>query len=429
MSSPILQVENLSKYYQIRHDVVDPYSTLSGALADAGRNLFHYLLHPAGKSRKVTRETFKALDDVSFEVNRGDRIGIVGCNGAGKSTLLKLLSRITEPSRGSIRIRGRLSSLLEVGTGFHSELSGRENIFLNGSILGMKQAEIRRKFDAIVDFAGVEKFLDTPVKRYSSGMYVRLAFAVAAHLEPDILLIDEVLAVGDMEFQKKCLGKMNDISKDEGRTILFVSHNMEALTSLCDRAILLESGKLTMDADCEQVVLQYAKSIASTKAAPLSEFRARQSRSTGEVLFQDMQIETETGSPIPKTGERVRFRFFFKHRDPSKPFSNMIFSMTVGNLFHPLFNLYYSMGPDGGAAVLQDGDCLECSIPRLPLTEGDYYINLFIGQPHSQADCLENIPFPVLGARFQSGQRNCGDMHKGNVTLIPHEFTLRGKHD
>lgn len=430
MSSPILQVENLSKYYQLRHDVVDPYSaTLSGTLADAGRNLFHYLLHPAGKSKKIIRETFKALDDVSFEVNPGDRIGIVGRNGAGKSTLLKLLSRITEPSRGSIKIRGRLSSLLEVGTGFHSELSGRENIFLNGSILGMKQAEIRRKFDAIVDFAGVEKFLDTPVKRYSSGMYVRLAFAVAAHLEPDILLIDEVLAVGDMEFQKKCLGKMNDISKEEGRTILFVSHSMEALTTLCNRAILLDAGKLIMDADCEQVVLRYAKSITRTQTAPLREFRTRQSHSTGEIQFQNMQIETGTGSPIPQTGDSVRFRFFFKHRDPAKPFSNMIFSMTVGNLFHPMFNLYYDLGADGNAPVLRDGDCLECSIPKLPLTEGDYYISLFIGQPHSQADYLENIPFPVLGAQFQPGMRNCGNLYKGNVTLVPHEFTLRKKHD
>jgi lipopolysaccharide transport system ATP-binding protein len=204
----------------------------------------HKLIHPfAAPEYDPTHEEFWALKDVSFDIQQGDRVGIIGRNGAGKSTLLKILSRITEPTSGKISIKGRVASLLEVGTGFHPELSGRENIYLNGAILGMSKAEIKSKFDEIVAFAEVEKFLDTPVKRYSSGMYVRLAFAVAAHLEPEILIVDEVLAVGDVQFQKKCLGKMEEVGK-EGRTILFVSHNMAMISNLCQKGILLETGKI-----------------------------------------------------------------------------------------------------------------------------------------------------------------------------------------
>ena len=202
-------------------------------------------------------EEFWALKDVSFEVQEGEVLGIIGRNGAGKSTLLKILSRITEPTSGRVTLRGRVASLLEVGTGFHPELTGRENIFLNGAVLGMSRAEIRKKFDEIVAFAEIDKFIDTPVKRYSSGMYVRLAFAVAAHLEPEILIVDEVLAVGDAEFQKKCLGKMNEVSRRDGRTVLFVSHNMEPLLKLCDRGILLNSGQLTEIGPVSEVISAY----------------------------------------------------------------------------------------------------------------------------------------------------------------------------
>ena len=202
-------------------------------------------------------EEFWALRDVNFEVKQGDRLGIIGRNGAGKSTLLKILSRITEPTKGRVMIKGRVASLLEVGTGFHQELTGRENIFLNGAILGMSRTEIKRKFDEIVDFSGVEKFLDTPVKRYSSGMYVRLAFSVAAHLEPEILVVDEVLAVGDEEFQKKCLGKMKDVSSNEGRTVLFVSHNMGVITQLCNKGMLLNKGMLEISGNANAVIQEY----------------------------------------------------------------------------------------------------------------------------------------------------------------------------
>jgi lipopolysaccharide transport system ATP-binding protein len=212
------------------------------------------------ESPKESQELFWALREISFEVSEGERIGIIGRNGAGKSTLLKILSRITEPTLGRISLKGRIASLLEVGTGFHPELSGRENIFLNGAILGMSRIEIKKKFDEIVAFAEVEKFLDTPVKRYSSGMYVRLAFAVAAHLEPEILIVDEVLSVGDMQFQRKCMGKMQDVSKNEGRTILFVSHNMEAIQKLCTKGILLNHGQAIANGDIAAIVKKYLQS-------------------------------------------------------------------------------------------------------------------------------------------------------------------------
>lgn len=259
MSDPVIRVENLGKHYRLRHQQSERYTALRDVIAN-GAHSFVQRLNPLNsrKSQAVNQneEEFWALKDVSFEVNAGDRIGIIGRNGAGKSTLLKILSRITEPSKGSIRIKGRVASLLEVGTGFHPELTGRENIFLNGAILGMGKTEIRRKFDEIVTFAEVEKFLDTPVKRYSSGMYVRLAFAVAAHLEPEILIIDEVLAVGDVQFQKKCLGKMEDVGR-EGRTVLFVSHNLATVKQLCTRAVLLAGGTVVKDGYPSDVVSAY----------------------------------------------------------------------------------------------------------------------------------------------------------------------------
>jgi lipopolysaccharide transport system ATP-binding protein len=257
--SPVISVENLSKRYIIGHQRQGRYTALRDVLADGARRIGNKLIHPfATPQHDPTHEEFWALKDVSFDIQQGDRVGIIGRNGAGKSTLLKILSRITEPTSGKISIKGRVASLLEVGTGFHPELTGRENIYLNGAILGMSRAEISSKFDEIVAFAEVERFLDTPVKRYSSGMYVRLAFAVAAHLEPEILIVDEVLAVGDAQFQKKCMGKMNDVGK-EGRTVLFVSHNMGALRNLCERAILLRDGSLAAEGDTEIVISEYVK--------------------------------------------------------------------------------------------------------------------------------------------------------------------------
>ncbi len=254
MNESIIIAENISKRFVLSHQNSERYKSLRDSISDAAKSVF------SKKEIKDTEEEFWALKDINFEIKKGDRVGVIGRNGAGKSTLLKLLSRITEPSTGKITIKGRVSSLLEVGTGFHPELTGRENIFLNGAILGMTRNEIKAKFDEIVDFAEIEKFLDTPVKRYSSGMYVRLAFAVAANLEPEILLVDEVLAVGDAQFQKKCLGKMDDVSKKEGRTILFVSHNIGAIKSLCNKGILLRKGELAFHGEVNETINLYENS-------------------------------------------------------------------------------------------------------------------------------------------------------------------------
>ncbi len=284
-------VENLAKRYIIGHNRSKD-DGLRHAVENAIRAPFEYLRSGRRRNGK-TREEFWALRGVNVKIEPGEVVGIIGRNGAGKSTLLKLLSRITEPTSGSIRIRGRVASLLEVGTGFHQELTGRENIFLNGAILGMTRVEIKRKFDEIVAFSGVEKFIDTPVKRYSSGMYVRLAFAVAAHLEPEILVVDEVLAVGDAEFQKKCLDKMDDVGQS-GRTILFVSHNMQAITRLCSRCILLNEGEVKLDGDSTEVANAYLRSgITTTAVREWSDLTTAPGDQV--VRFCAVRVRSETG--------------------------------------------------------------------------------------------------------------------------------------
>jgi lipopolysaccharide transport system ATP-binding protein len=263
MSDIIIKAEHVGKSYLIGHQRQQGYTALRDVMAQKAKSFAKGIKNTFSGKQLIDGnevEEFWALKDVSFEIKRGDAVGIIGRNGAGKSTLLKVLSRITEPTTGKITLNGRVASLLEVGTGFHPELSGRENIYLNGAILGMSRAEIKTKFDEIVDFSGVEKFLDTPVKRYSSGMYVRLAFSVAAHLEPEILVVDEVLAVGDAEFQKKCLGKMNDVSQKEGRTVLFVSHNMIAIKQLCSSGILMKNGSIVCASSVQNTIDEYLKS-------------------------------------------------------------------------------------------------------------------------------------------------------------------------
>jgi lipopolysaccharide transport system ATP-binding protein len=269
MADNIIRVENLGKKYIIGHQRQEKYTALRDVISQSMKNVFQKskeLLSGKMVTEGDVEEEFWALQGINFEIKPGDRVGIIGRNGAGKSTLLKVLSRITEPSTGRVVINGRVASLLEVGTGFHPELTGRENIFLNGAILGMGRAEIRSKFDEIVAFAEVEKFLDTPVKRYSSGMYVRLAFAVAAHLEPEILIVDEVLAVGDAQFQKKCLGKMEDVSKNEGRTVLFVSHNMGVVSQLCSSAMLLKKGMLVKTGSVNEIVQEYLSNLSTNES-------------------------------------------------------------------------------------------------------------------------------------------------------------------
>ncbi len=264
-----IKIENLSKKYIIGHKREDRYTALRDVMMHKLRSIGHRFMHPLSPNpEEVDVEEFWALKDINLEIQQGDRVGIIGRNGAGKSTLLKILSRITEPTKGRVQINGRVASLLEVGTGFHPELTGRENIYLNGAILGMSRTEINKKFDEIVDFSGVEKFLDTPVKRYSSGMYVRLAFSVAAHLESELLIVDEVLAVGDEEFQKKCLGKMGDVAS-HGRTLLFVSHNMSAIRNLCNKSVLLSRGKKVEYGGTEKVIKGYLSNFYSTYASSI----------------------------------------------------------------------------------------------------------------------------------------------------------------
>jgi lipopolysaccharide transport system ATP-binding protein len=304
MPAPIIKVENVGKNFIIGHQSNERYTALRDVIANSVKSTWKKTVDLVKGNYYVEggiAEEFWALRDINFSIEPGERVGIIGRNGAGKSTLLKILSRITEPTKGRITIRGRVASLLEVGTGFHPELTGRENIYLNGAILGMARSEIRKNFDAIVEFAEVEKFLDTPVKRYSSGMYVRLAFAVAAHLEPEILIVDEVLAVGDAQFQKKCLGKMQDVSKNEGRTVLFVSHNMQAIQDLCNKGILLNKGELVAEGPINRIIETYVNNNSLNSAVytfkPVDTIKAFVSSLKISDLDNNLNSEIPFGKP------------------------------------------------------------------------------------------------------------------------------------
>lgn len=377
MSDTVIQVENLSKRYVIGHQKQERYSTLRDAIANSAKSLKHKIFNSNQKFEDPSYEEFWALKDVSFEIKRGDRVGIIGRNGAGKSTLLKILSRITEPTSGRISIKGRVASLLEVGTGFHQELTGRENIFLNGAILGMSRAEIRKKFDEIVDFAEVENFLDTPVKHYSSGMYVRLAFAVAAHLEPEILIVDEVLAVGDIEFQKKCLGKMGDISQKSEKTVLFVSHNMSAIRRLCSRSILIDKGNIKSDGRTYKVLDNYLKEFfVSNQSLWIGQDRL------GNNLFKlnIVKLRNSLGEYTSSINisESAFVDIFFTITEKG---AKIQFAITVTNsndecVFSSLSNLdtkYHNQPLDIGEYVSS------CCIYGDLLNSGNYYISLNIG--------------------------------------------------
>lgn len=319
-----------------------------------------------------------ALKNINFDIKEGEVCGIIGRNGAGKSTLLKVLSRITRPSNGSIKGRGKISSLLEIGTGFHSELSGRENIYISGSMLGMKKAEIKKKFDEIVDFSGIEQFLDTPVKRYSSGMYVRLAFGVAAHLDPDILIIDEVLAVGDAEFQKKCMGKMKDVSSQKGRTILFVSHNLQAVNNLCSRAIWLQKGVINAIGETQTVVNKYLG--AFQKKLWKREWSCQDA--PGNEWLKLLSVELIPHLPHPtapidiRTPLTVRFRIYNANNNINLSTNLVLFSLTGECIFD-----VPSASGDFDEGVVEG----ECTIPGKFLNDGSYYFSLFFLKDASRA--------------------------------------------
>jgi len=323
--SAVIKVENLSKKYIISHQGLERYTALRDVIMEKLNGAIARIRYPlaAHNQNDNTHEEFWALKNINFEIKQGERVGIIGRNGAGKSTLLKILSRITEPTTGRIRIRGRIASLLEVGTGFHPELTGRENIFLNGAILGMGKAEIKKKFDEIVAFAEVEKFLDTPVKRYSSGMYVRLAFAVASHLEPEILVVDEVLAVGDTIFQKKCIDRMMEVS-GQGRTILFVSHNFSAVKALCSKTMLLKTGKITFSGDVDQAIDKYSgESFLTGKEISLIDIERR--GTAQELIFDKL---TFLNYPV-HFGEPIKFKIKLKSTGIQKMFTGIDFGFAI----------------------------------------------------------------------------------------------------
>ncbi len=388
-STPAISIKNLSKCYKLgtigRHTLVDEAQYWWHKIRGRDpREYFGKIGHTATEKRKAEAERegnpeFWALRDVSFDVQPGEVIGIIGRNGAGKSTLLKLLTRITEPTSGEIVLDGRVASLLEVGTGFHPELTGRENIYMNGTILGMKKREIDGKFDEIVSFSEIEKFIDTPVKRYSSGMYVRLAFAVAAHLEPEILLVDEVLAVGDAAFQKKCVGKMGDVAR-QGRTVLFVSHNMAAVENLCGRAIWLEGGQVRMAGETGDVVEKYlGESQAAARCATLRERRDRQG--SGRARLVDFYILDEEGRRQNRlrSGDTYRFRLVCELGAGENVLPNVSAGISLfdarGEIIW-LVNSHFTHETQRLAPGLTE---LECRVPDFNVAEGTYWAGLALG--------------------------------------------------
>jgi len=382
--STVISVENLGKKYIIGHQRQQQYLTLRDTIAErvkeAGRRLLHPFLSSSGQPLigLATTEEFWALKDVSFEIQQGERVGIIGRNGAGKTTLLKLLSRITEPTTGRLKINGRVASLLEVGTGFHPELTGRENIFLNGAILGMAKAEINSRFDEIVAFAEVEKFLDTPVKRYSSGMYVRLAFAVAAHLEQEILVVDEVLSVGDAEFQRKCLGKMGEVAK-LGRTVLFVSHALAAVQSLCTRGIVLDKGKILFDGMTDAAIQRYMISHHDgTPVIDLARFTRRSGR--GDILLTSFRIEDHSGcaSGALLNGKPCTFILGFVVQTPNKSYDNVAATITVKNMMGSMVFYHHNLLTGQPFQKVKGQGEFRLHIPRLPLSTGRYWVDLDI---------------------------------------------------
>jgi len=414
--SVVIKVENLSKAYQlgdigtgtISRDLERFWAKMRGK-----EDPFLKIGEVNDRAVKGESDVVWSLKDINFEIQQGDAVGIIGRNGAGKSTLLKILSRVTAPTTGSAKLKGRIASLLEVGTGFHPELSGRENIYLNGAILGMRKAEIKRKFDEIVDFSGVERYVDTPVKRYSSGMYVRLAFAVSAHLESEIMIVDEVLAVGDAEFQKKCLGKMGDVSKGEGRTVLFVSHNLTAIASLCKKGLYLKNGELAFNGNVSDVLKAYSDDrnilqtknveiISQGKKAWLSNFRIVDDKGDEHIHMngtKTVHIEVESTMNI----ENVFIGIGINDANDGR----------ILTLFSKFYNKKFSLTPGKNH--------IKCDVAHFSLKPGTYKTEVFIGNDHETIDYYDNnLQFEIFVSPIDN--YSLPDSTQGSVFVKQHWF-------
>jgi lipopolysaccharide transport system ATP-binding protein len=419
MSESIISVENLSKCYKI------------GRQSDKGDGLRHVLeqavrapvnwFRPEARAKRSKTEDFWAVKDLSLEIKRGEMMGIIGRNGAGKSTFLKLLSRITEPTTGRIRLRGRVASLLEVGTGFHPELTGRENIYLNGAILGMSRVEIKRKFDEIVEFSEIGKFLDTPVKRYSSGMYVRLAFAVAAHLEPEILIVDEVLAVGDAEFQKKCLGKMEDVSTKEGRTVILVSHQMPAIQNLCTRCILMDRGRLIQQGPTEEIVNAYMSNGASLAQGGLADRHDRTGK--GDVRITEVNLRDESGNVIREaiSGNDVYLSLSYSVKNGAV-LQDCVVCAEVCMDLKEYFSLSSAMVDPRKIRLSGDGR-IDFMVRDWPLSSGSYHVNIYIESDRVVQDYLNDASvIEVINGDFYGTGKVLPEGGRTGSVMVKHSW-------
>jgi lipopolysaccharide transport system ATP-binding protein len=422
MDDVVIRAEGLGKRYTL--GTAGAHTTLRESLTNAVKAPFRAArraLGSGGAPSAAARGEFWALKDLSFEVRRGDIIGIIGRNGAGKSTLLKILSRITEPTTGLVELRGRVGSLLEVGTGFHPELTGRENIYLNGAILGMKRAEIAQKFDEIVAFAEVEQFLDTPVKHYSSGMYTRLAFAVSAHLEPEILVVDEVLAVGDAAFQKKCLGKMTQVAK-AGRTVLFVSHNMAAILGLCTHGLWLDRGQKREIGPVGPVVASYARSSVGFAENDLTNIPNREGK--GRIRFTRYWLESPRGRPVEQaiSGEEVHIVMEYESQLPVAHHCRV--GISIDSLLgHQLFVCSTELTERDEVTLGRKG-VVVCTIPEFPLTSGEYAMTLFMESNREIEDVIQSgARISVADGDFFGTGRQCPIGWEGKCVIVRHRWS------
>lgn len=429
MSDVVIKVENLGKQYRlgsvgtgtISHDLNRWWARMRGK-----EDPFLKIGDANDRTQKGNSDLVWALKDINFEVRQGEVLGIIGKNGAGKSTLLKILSRVTGPTIGDVKVKGRIASLLEVGTGFHPELTGRENIFLNGAILGMTKQEIKSKFDEIVDFSGVARYIDTPVKRYSSGMYVRLAFAVAAHLEPEILIVDEVLAVGDAEFQKKCLGKMKDVS-GQGRTVLFVSHNMAAVKSLCSSGLILQNGSLLFSGTSEQAIDKYTHTVNSLAAIPISNRTDR--KGNGKLRITDIKIVNKLDTPVFEltSGEFYKIKVYF-NKSQDVDVKKLFFGLQFMNENDEIVTTIATDEQGTKFSEIRDEGYFEVEIPKLIFREGQYRVYFMVSEKtsfatdHVMMDSMLNAVTinVVRGDYWNSGMLNRpkGFIQDSNIKIV-----------